>query len=82
MFNQISNEFRWVMKVLLSEWGINRNKNMGIYSAQRVYYVFVGSYNLFGQKLSLATFIYGVFGRQGYQLFFTTGQVNDFFSVV
>lgn len=81
-FNQNSNEFKWGIKVLLSEWSINRSKNIGIYSSQRVYYVLVRSYNLFYQKVSLATFICGLFSSQGYQLFFATGQVNNFFSVV
>ena len=54
--NHIFYEFSWVIKMLLSELSINMNKNVGIYSAQRVYDVLVGSYNLFLSKLPLATF--------------------------
>lgn len=48
--NQISNEFSWVIKMLLSELSINMNKNIGVYLAQRVCDVLVGSYNLFYQS--------------------------------
>ena len=60
--------------MLLTELSIIMNKNTGIYSAERVYHVSGWKLQSVPSKLSLAASSCGVFGSQGYQLFFMTIQ--------